>query len=341
MLRRAIDQGVNYVDTAYPYHGGQSEPFLGRALHDGYREKVYLATKLPSWLINSREDMDRYLEEQLERLQTDHIDFYLLHGLSRPFWDNLCTQGIHDFLDRALADGRIRYAGFSFHDDISLFREIVDSRHWTFCQIQYNFMDEEYQAGTEGLHYAAQRGLGVVVMEPLRGGMLSKEIPAIQKIWDRSAKRRSPTEWALRWVWNHPEVTVVLSGMSTPLQVEQNLAIAGEGLSDSLLPEEIALFEDVELEYKKRIKVGCTGCGYCMPCPSGVNVPACFEQYNLASMYDSPDAAKYNYDISLGGFFGDPGLASQCKECKECEERCPQGLPIRRLLKDVVACFGR
>jgi uncharacterized protein len=216
MLRYAIDHGVNYVDTAYPYHNGESEPFVGRALEGGYREKVHLATKLPSWLITSREDMDRYLDEQLVRLKTDHVDFYLVHGLNRPFWENLSGLGVTDFLDGAIADGRILHAGFSFHDNTSLFKEIVDAYDWTFVQIQYNFMDDHYQAGTVGLEYAAKKGLGIVVMEPIRGGLLARDLAGIQEIWQKAKVWRSPAEWALRWVWNHPEVTVVLSGMSTP-----------------------------------------------------------------------------------------------------------------------------
>ena len=192
MLRYAIDHGVNYVDTAYPYHNGESEPFVGRALSGGYREKVYLATKLPSWLIKSREDMDKYLNEQLVRLKTDHIDFYLVHGLNRSFWENLSALGVTDFLDEAIADGRIRYAGFSFHDNVTLFKEIVDAYDWTFAQIQYNFMDEHYQAGTEGLQYAAKKGLGVVVMEPIRGGLLARDLTGIREIWQKAKTQRPP-----------------------------------------------------------------------------------------------------------------------------------------------------
>ena len=342
MLRYAIDNGVNYVDTAYVYHNGESEPFVGRALQGGYREKVNLATKLPSWMIKSREDMDKYLNEQLKRLQTDHIDFYLVHGLMKPFWDRLRTLHVTEFLDQAIDDGRIRYAGFSFHDELGLFKEIVDAYDWDFCQIQYNFMDEQYQAGTEGLRYAAGKGLGIVVMEPLRGGMLSKEIPVISDVWNSAKVTHSPTEWALRWVWSHPEVTVVLSGMSDYEQVVQNIAYADKGLPDSLSRTELDLFEKVKTEYGKRIKVPCTGCRYCMPCPSGVSIPECFEMYNTACMFDAPEVAKFNYDIVLGGMLsGKPEFASQCQECGECLEKCPQKLPIRDHLKEVAKYFGK
>ncbi len=341
MLRYAIDHGVNYVDTAYPYHNGESEPFVGRALQGGYREKVNLATKLPSWLIKSRADMDRYLDEQLKRLQTDHIDFYLVHGLQKPFWENLRSLGVTNFLDEAIADGRIKYAGFSFHDELALFKEIVDAYDWTFCQIQYNFMDEQNQAGTEGLRYAADRGLGIVIMEPLRGGMLTREIPAINQIWGKASVQRSLSEWALRWVWNHPETTVVLSGMSSFEQVEQNVAYAESGFPNSLSQEELNLFREAETEYKKRIKVPCTGCRYCMPCPSNVSIPECFEMYNQGCMFDAPDAASVNYGFLGGMLSGSPGFASQCQECGDCEEKCPQGIPIREQLKKVATYFGK
>ena len=342
MIRFAIDHGVNYFDTAYPYHNGESEPFLGRALQGGYRERVNLATKLPSWLIKSRADMDRYLDEQLKLLQTDHIDFYLVHGLMKPFWENLRKLGVTDFLDDAIADRRIRYAGFSFHDELSLFKEIVDSYNWTFCQIQYNFMDEQNQAGTEGLRYAADRGLGIVVMEPLRGGMLTNDLPSINNIWRKAPAKRSLSEWALRWVWNHPEVTVVLSGMSSFEQVQQNIAYAESGLPNLLSQEELGLFREAEIEYKKRIRVTCTGCRYCMPCSSNVSIPECFEMYNQGCMFDAPDVASVNYNIVMGGMLtGSSGFASQCQECGDCEEKCPQGIPIREHLKKVAAYFGR
>ena len=342
MLRYAIDHGVNYVDTAYPYHNGESEPFVGRALQGEYRKKVNLATKLPSWLIKSRADMDRYLDEQLKRLKTDHIDFYLVHGLMKPFWENLSTLGVTDFLDSAIADGRIKYAGFSFHDELALFKEIVDAYDWTFCQIQYNFMDEQHQAGTEGLRYAADHGLGIVIMEPLRGGMLTRDIPSINNIWKKAPVRRSLPDWALRWVWNHPEVTVVLSGMSSFEQVEQNVGYAKSGLPNSLSQEEHSLFKEVEVEYKKRIKIPCTGCRYCMPCSSNVSIPECFEMYNQGCMFEAPDAASLQYDFALSGFLtGSPGFASQCQECGECEEKCPQSIPIREYLKKVAAYFGK
>ncbi|MGB7788134.1 aldo/keto reductase [Methanoregula sp.] len=342
MLRYAIDNGVNYIDTAYPYHNGGSEPFVGRALAGGYREKVNLATKLPSWLVTSREDMDKYLNEQLARLGTDHIDFYLVHGLNRQFWDNLLALGVTEFLDEAVSDGRIRYAGFSFHDNVSLFKEIVDAYDWTFAQIQYNFMDEHYQAGTEGLEYAAKKGLGIVVMEPVRGGLLARDLAGVKEIWQMAKARHPPAAWALRWVWNHPEVTVVLSGMSSPEQVRQNVALAKKGLAGSLTHAELSLYVKVRDELEKRVIIPCTGCKYCVPCPHGVSIPECFEMFNRGHIYEDEEQARQHYSMFLGGFFdGKPHFASVCEECGECEEKCPQGLPIREHLKAVAEYFGK
>jgi predicted aldo/keto reductase-like oxidoreductase len=342
MIRYAIDHGVNYIDTAYPYHNGESEPVVGRALAGGYREKVHLATKLPSWLIKSREDMDTYLDEQLARLKTDFIDFYLLHGLNEPFWKNLLALGVTDFLDDAIADERIRYAGFSFHDKTKVFKKIVKSYDWTFAQIQYNFMDEHYQAGTKGLKYAAKKGLGIVVMEPVRGGLLAKELAGISEIWKKADVQHTPAEWALRWVWNHPEVTVVLSGMSAPEQVRQNVDLTKNGLPNSLTKAELALFKDVKEELEKRIIIPCTGCKYCMPCPHGVSVPECFEFYNRGHVYEDEEQTQRLYLSFLGGFLdGTPKYASLCQECGECEEKCPQSLPIRDNLKTIVEYFGK
>jgi predicted aldo/keto reductase-like oxidoreductase len=333
MLRYAIDSGINYIDTAYPYHGGMSEIVIGNALENGRREKVYLATKLPSWLITSREDMDHYLNEQLERLKTDYIDFYLIHSLNKDFWANVKRHEVFDFLDSALKDGRIRYTGFSFHDDIALFKEIIDYYPWDLCQIQYNFMDENFQAGKEGLMYAASKGLGVVIMESLRGGYLVSAIPQnITEAWDSATVNRSPVEWCLRYLWNYPEITVVLSGMSDIKHVEENVLLADKGLPNSLTEEENQLIARVNEMYKSKMKVNCTGCQYCMPCPSGVNIPECFKFFNNAKMFDNVQAEKLQY----GNL---EGKASNCVECGECEEKCPQQSPIREKLKEVVEIF--
>jgi len=339
LVRYAIDHGVNYVDTAWPYHMGESEPFLGRALADGYREKVKLATKLPSWLVESREDMDKFLNAQLERLKTDHIDYYLVHGLAGKLWDKLESLGVIDFLNKAKADGRIVNAGFSFHGTVEDFKRIVDAYPWTFCQIQYNFMDEKHQAGTEGLKYAASKGLGVIVMEPLLGGNLAGQVPdEVKEIWEESPVKRTPPEWALRWVWNHPEVTVALSGMNEESQVEENLKIGGEAYPNSLSEAELQLVSRVEKKYHELMKVGCTGCEYCMRCPSGVDIPECFSIYNDLHMFGNVEGARFTYAINMSGVFtnSEPGgFASQCTECGQCMEKCPQGLKIPELLKAV------
>ncbi len=338
-VRYAIDHGVNYVDTAWPYHMGESEPFLGRALADGYREKVKIATKLPSWLVESREDMDKFLNSQLERLRTDHIDYYLIHGLSGEIWDKMEAFGVMDFLEKAKIDGRIINAGFSFHGSGEDFKRIVDAYPWIFCQIQYNFMDEMDQAGTEGLKYAAAEDLGVIVMEPLLGGNLANSVPPeVEEIWNEASIKRTPAEWALRWVWNHPEVTVVLSGMNEEAQVEENLKIAGEAYPNSLTEAEVQLVSRVEQKYRQLMKIGCTGCQYCLPCPSGVNIPECFSIYNNLHMFGNKDNAKFTYAIRMSGVFTNTepgGFASQCIECGQCMEICPQSLKIPDLLKAV------
>jgi uncharacterized protein len=338
-VRYAIDHGVNYVDTAWPYHMGQSEPFVGRALAGGYREKVRLATKLPSWLIEKREDMDKFLDAQLEKLNTDHIDYYLVHALVGDLWDEVEKLGVADFLTRAKADGRIRNAGFSFHGAGEDFSRIVDAYDWDFCQIQYNFLDEKNQAGTAGLEYAASKGLGIIIMEPLRGGNLTRTVPpAVKKIWDKSPVKRTPAEWALRWVWNHPEVTVVLSGMNDETHIRENLRVAGEAYPDSLTELELNLITRVEKKYRELMKVGCTGCRYCMPCPSGVNIPLCFEEYNNLYLGDNPDGEKFMYAARVGGAvgLGKPEFASLCVQCGECREKCPQHIDIPMILESVV-----
>ncbi|WP_296558657.1 aldo/keto reductase [uncultured Acetobacterium sp.] len=338
MLRYAIDNGVNYIDTAYPYHGigfhkaGESEPFVARALRDGYRERVKIATKLPSWLIQSRADMDRILNEQLNRLETDTIDFYLLHGLNRGFWQNLKNLGALEFLDQAIKDGKIKHAGFSFHDDYDLFVEIVDAYDWSFCQIQYNYLDENYQAGKKGLEYAASKGLGIIIMEPIRGGALVNKLPQeVLAAWNQAPIKRTPVQWALRWVMNHPEVSVVLSGMTTMEQVIDNLSTANEGAANSLSTEEQALVDFARITIMAKMKVNCTNCRYCMPCPSGVDIPGHFSLYNNAYLFDTLEKAKSLYAT----MFPKDAKASNCVECRKCEAHCPQNIAIIQELKNV------
>ena len=341
MVDYAIRSGVNYFDTAYIYHSevpfqaGRSEVFLGQALKRD-RQNIRLATKLPSWFVESRADMDRFLDQQLERLQTEHIDFYLVHGLSAEMWSKVSQLGVMDFLDKAIADGRIKHAGFSFHDEAPAFKSIVDAYDWSFCQIQYNFMDEDYQAGRAGLEYAASKGLGVIIMEPLRGGGLTQRLPEdVQAVWAKARVKRTPAEWGLRFVWNRPEVSVVLSGMSEPEQMEENVRIANHGLANSLTAKELALIQEAKAIYRARTRVNCTGCGYCLPCPHGVNIPANFLQLNNLSIYRDRGAAEFFYFHLLK----EEQRASHCEECGQCEELCPQHIPIRDMLKEVVREF--
>ena len=325
MIRYAIDHGVNYVDTAYPYHRETSEPFVGRALQDGYRERVRLATKMPCWKVEGAEDFDRYLDEQLERLQTDHIDFYLLHGLNAGSWPKVRDLGVLRWAEKAIADARIRHLGFSFHDGREVFEEIVDASDlWQFCQIQYNFMDVEYQAGTKGLKYAASKGLAVVVMEPLRGGQLTKNVPpVVQEMWDSAPHKRAPADWALQWVWNHQEVSVVLSGMSAMEQVEQNIVSASESGPGILTEEELGLVARVRDKYRELLRIPCTDCRYCLPCPSGVNIPRIFEVYNDAMIYGDDQQAQLSYL-----WLDEDERGDMCTECGECLEKCPQQIEI-------------
>ena len=340
MIRYAIDHGVNYVDTAYPYHGGRSEVAVGKALQDGYREKVKLATKLPVWFITSYDDCDRYLNEQLARLQTDKIDFYLLHGLNKEQWPKLRDLKIFRWIESAMKDGRIQNLGFSFHANLELFKEIVDAYdNWSLAQIQYNYMDTEYQAGTKGLKYAAEKGLALVIMEPLRGGRLSKEPPKqVAKLWETAPEERSPADWALQWVWNQPEVSVVLSGMSAMQHVIENVESAEQSGIGILTDEDLAFVEKVREAYRGLSPIPCTSCGYCMPCPNGVEIPRIFELYNDAIMYEDPRTPRYLYRGPTG--LKEEQRADQCIECGECEEACPQQIPVAEWLKKVHEMLG-
>jgi len=339
MIRYAIDHGVNYVDTAYPYHAGRSELVVGRALQDGYREKIRLATKLPSWSVNETKDCDRYLNEQLERLQTDKIDFYLLHGMNRTTWPKLRDLNVLRWAEGAMSDGRIDYLGFSFHDDFEILKEIIDAYdNWTFCQIQYNYMDIDYQAGTRGLKYAAGKGLAVVVMEPVRGGRLARPPETIARLWANATQQRNPAEWALQWVWNQPEVSVVLSGMSTMEQVVENVASAERSRPGILTADELALIDRAREGYLALSPVPCTGCGYCMPCPNGVDIPRIFTLYNDAIIYSDTRSPRIIYHGAQG--FKEEQRADRCIECEECLEACPQEIPIPEWLQKAHALLS-
>ena len=335
MIRYAIDHGVNYIDTAYPYHGGKSEAFVGRVLSCGYRDRVKLATKSPVWLIKRASDFDKYLNEQLKRLRTDHIDFYLFHALNGKEWDNIVLKkGLLERAERARDSGKITYLGFSFHDKFSAFKKIVDGHdRWDFCQIQYNYMDTDNQAGTKGLKYAASKGLGVVVMEPLLGGRLANPPKNILTIMNADKKKRTPPDLALQWVWNQPEVSLVLSGMNTFRQVTDNIRSASDSGAGSLGMRDLQLIDRVKKRYREMVPIPCTECSYCMPCPNGVDIPRNFEVYNNGHIHEDMRTARNTYER----FVPEKQRASACVQCKKCERKCPQKIRISEWMPKVHA----
>lgn len=331
MIRHGIDRGINYVDTAWPYHKEAGEALVGKALRDGYRNKVFLATKSPVYYVKEPKDFDKYLNLQLEKLETDHIDFYLLHALTKQRWQECKENDVFSFIKRAKADGRIKYIGFSFHDQLPAFKEIIDEYDWEFCQIQYNYMNENYQAGSEGLQFAAAKNLPVIIMEPLLGGRLARPGSGdLAKIWSSAPIQRSPVEWALRWLWNKPEVTVVLSGMSTMEHVDENMKIAQGALPNSMTKADLAVIEKAKQYYTDRTKVDCTACDYCAECPGKVRISTIFELYNDAFMYDEHPMARRRYKMLAEKAFD----FSACIDCGQCEEVCPQNLEIRKHLRN-------
>lgn len=333
-LHRAIDAGLNYIDTAYFYHGGQSEVFIGKALAGGYRERVRIATKLPPWLITVPEDMAVIFSEQLRRFQTDFVDYYLLHALNRESWEKFLKLGVLDFLTELKSSGRIKHVGFSFHGDRENFREIIDAYPWDFTQIQYNILDEYNQAGREGLKYAASKDIAVFVMEPLRGGSLVNRLPEkVLKIYKTHEPDWTPTEWALKWIWSHEEVTMVLSGMTEDQHLEDNLRFAASLKSGGLSDANLAAVAEVKRTYLSLQKVPCTGCQYCLPCPFGVDIPRCFDLYN--SKYLLKQKVGAFYWMQMGGMNGKPSYASLCRRCGVCVPKCPQSIDIPNRLSEV------
>jgi predicted aldo/keto reductase-like oxidoreductase len=337
MIRKSIDNGVNYVDMAYPYHGGESEVVVGKALADGYRDKVMLVDKYPTWMTKDGSDVGRYLNEQLRRLGTEWLDVYLIHSVNRGNWELARKHGVLEAMEAEKAEGRIKHIGFSFHDDLSLFKEVVDAYPWELCQIQLNYMDERFQAGVEGLKYAAAKGIQIVVMEPLKGGKLTDAVPpTVAGIWDGAEVRRSPAEWAFKWVADFSEVLTVLSGMSRMEQVDDNLRIFSGLEANNLTEGERALISKASAEYNRLVPYSCTACEYCLPCPSGISIPRVVEARNEWEAYKNRRIGSMLRMWTPKGHF-----PSDCASCGLCEEKCPQGLPIMKIMSEAAELFEK
>lgn len=336
IIQDSIERGINYFDTAYIYHAGQSEAFLGKALSGGYRQRVKIATKLPPYMVNKLDNAKKIMATQLGRLQTDYIDYYLLHMLTdKAMFDKMTDLGVMEWLEDVKRKGTIRNIGFSFHGSKLDFELILKAYPWDFCQIQYNYLDENNQASVSGLKLAHAIGIPVIVMEPLRGGKLVNSLPRnVLKAFNDYNSKWSPAEWGLRWIWNHKEVNVVLSGMSNEEQAGENIEIASSAEADSLSDSELKVFDQVKSIMNEKIKVACTACGYCMPCPHGVDIPGCFSSYNDKFLLEDKTFG-WKYAQTLGAFSSKPAFASMCVECGKCEIHCPQNIQIRKELKAV------
>lgn len=336
MIRSAIDRGVNYVDTAYMYHDGFSEVVVGKALKDGYREKVLLADKLPLWMAKTEEDMERIFSDQLKRLDVDYIDMYLVHNITVPIWKRVQKFNALDFLEKKRTEGKIKHLGFSFHDEFDVFKEVLEAYPWDFCQIQLNYMDTEFQAGIKGLKLAGSLNIPVVIMEPLKGGKLTDVLPqSIKDFWNQAPVKRTPAEWALRWVADFPEVLTVLSGMSNMEQVDENIRILSEADPGSLTETEHRIIKDVAASYNNLIRYSCTGCQYCMPCPLKINIPDIIGRYNDWYVYEGNDKIMEDFHM----WVNPKALPSVCKACKACEDHCPQHLPVSEIMQKAKEIF--
>lgn len=331
MLDQAMAQGVTYYDTAFPYHNGDSEPFVGRVLNKYDRSSYYLATKLPVWMVETREDAEKIFEDQLKRLDKEYVDFYLLHALDKERFEKVKKLGLIEMCEKFRQEGKIRYLGFSFHDDYEVFEEIINSHDWDFCQIQYNYMDTDVQAGDKGYALAEQKGIPMVIMEPVRGGLLAGFSDDIEEMFRETRPDQSIASWALRWVGSHKNVKVILSGMSTPEQVEDNLKTFDH--FEVLSEKEQDTVKRVVDTLKGRVQNGCTGCRYCMPCPSGVDIPGSFRIWNDYHIYQIYSFVQNRWEKELSA----DAKPENCVECGACEEQCPQKISIREHLKRVQA----
>ena len=331
-ILRSIELGVNYFDTAYIYTG--SEAAIGEIFErNGVRDRIKIATKLPQYLISNRKAIDRYFNEQLSRLRTDHVDYYLMHMLTDiEAWNKLVALGIKDWIEEKKKNKEIGQIGFSFHGNTEMFLKILNAYDWDFCQIQYNYLDETSQAGRKGLEEAEKKGIPVIIMEPLRGGKLVDLLPGdAKKMISENNRGYSPAEWAFRWLWDQSGVTVVLSGMNSLEMLEENCRVAGSCEAGSFSDEDRELIEKVRDSIRDKMKIGCTGCRYCMPCPKGVDIPGIFRCYN--HMYTESKGSGRKEYFQTVGFQKNPSDASLCIQCGKCESHCPQHLEIRKLLK--------
>ena len=347
----AIENGVNFIDTAYAYHGGESERFLGDILSltdsEGvkYRDRVKLSTKLPSWMVRAREDMDAFLNEQLRTLKTDVIDYYFIHNVDFSSVLRLKELGLYEFLEKARADGKIKNIGFSYHGSPNEFNDLIDDFDWDMVLVQYNYSDVNAQAGIRGIQYAYEKDIAVFVMEPLKGGILAGELPErVQNLFDSVDSNRSSVDWALSWVLNQKEITCVLSGMGSLDQIKENMAIASRVEIDSLSEEEEDVLKQAQDIFDSMMKINCTGCGYCLPCPKGVNIPDCFKIYNEKYLFNKKGIgpisnAMMNYYMVVGGVANKQASAGLCNHCGRCKKLCPQSLDIPNELDTVRSEF--
>lgn len=329
MIRYALDNGVNYIDSAYMYHMGESEKIVAKALKDGYRQKVHMATKMPARMVEKAEDFDRIFNEQIKKLDIDKIDFYLLHGLDAGGWKKMKELNYFKWAEQQVAKGLIGRLGFSFHDKFDVFKDIIDGYdNWVLAQIQYNYMDEDEQAGRKGVEYAASKGIAIVVMEPLRGGKLSKEPTPkpVAEVISKAKRQMKAAEWALDWVWNQPEVSLALSGMSTMEQVVDNVKYASRSKPGLFKAADLQVIKDIKAAYKSLTPIGCTQCRYCQPCPNKVEIPTIFRIYNDSFMYDDMKGGQFMYNAPFG--IPQDHRADQCTKCEECIAKCPQKLEI-------------